>query len=643
MRKISYTTTTTLAIVLLTCSANAIPDPESPSIFVKAGGSGDGTSWSQAFGSIQDALDDAVGNDTIWVAEGTYAVSGTTSPFEFDAAVDDVGLYGGFQVGDNDFDDRDPASNQTILTADIGTDPGDADDPAAAFPIPGASQDDSTIQDNARYILRIPTGVTGVIIDGLYFEGTQTTVNPLNQGIAIDFQGTASGDIEGCVIRYNEGGILVEDGTVTITRCDIYRNRITGSGAAIEISGDGTLEILDSTIKENLGGGLLVGDGNSEPTADVVSCRFIGNANSTAGGGICIKSTDEPTGDFGATIVNCMILHNHSVDGAGINITDGTALVTNCTIASNQGGNGVPTGGGSLEGAGGVMAGDYGVIEIDNSIIWNNETSDPTNLNDCQIQVYNKLSIGVPADLDYCFVQNWNGTDCTNVVADSNTSGTNPGFFSEIDPIPGDNAYGDYRLNPSHASGTAVDKGDDSLTPTDKFDIDDDWTGTPGQDTEKTPDVRLFERLVDGPDVDSDDEVDLGAYEFNGACSAADLDANGRVGPEDIALLLAAWGDTSSCTPCDDEDLDEDGAVDAADLAILLASWDCGFYDVVPSPATAIENETALTEADWDDFLDALGTVDEDCYVCWMRHYIDGCCIFCTYSCSMCSDPYGGH
>ncbi len=51
---------------------------------------------------------------------------------------------------------------------------------------------------------------------------------------------------------------------------------------------------------------------------------------------------------------------------------------------------------------------------------------------------------------------------------------------------------------------------------------------------------------------------------------ATDLDGDGTVGPGDLAILLASWGDEG----CLAGDIDADGDVDPADLAALLADWD---------------------------------------------------------------------
>jgi hypothetical protein len=56
---------------------------------------------------------------------------------------------------------------------------------------------------------------------------------------------------------------------------------------------------------------------------------------------------------------------------------------------------------------------------------------------------------------------------------------------------------------------------------------------------------------------------------FAGLARSPDIDADGSVGPTDLALLLGAWGGgaTSGC------DLNGDGTVGPADLAILLGNW----------------------------------------------------------------------
>jgi hypothetical protein len=48
----------------------------------------------------------------------------------------------------------------------------------------------------------------------------------------------------------------------------------------------------------------------------------------------------------------------------------------------------------------------------------------------------------------------------------------------------------------------------------------------------------------------------------------SDLNGDGVVNAQDLAVMLAAWGTASS-----EADVNGDGIVDGKDLAILLGSW----------------------------------------------------------------------
>jgi len=92
-------------------------------IYVSVGGSGDGSSWTDAYGSLQDALDDANSGDQIWVAEGTY-----TPTLDYGLGLGDRGrhfrmknqveIYGGFDFGDTELSQRRWIANRTILSGD---------------------------------------------------------------------------------------------------------------------------------------------------------------------------------------------------------------------------------------------------------------------------------------------------------------------------------------------------------------------------------------------------------------------------------------------------------------------------------------------------------------------------------------------
>ena len=84
-------------------------------IYVKAGSSGDGTSWSQAHGDLSTALQQAVAGDEIWVAQGTYYPSSASNPSASFLFKDGVKMYGGFSGTESSLADRADTTGQTTI------------------------------------------------------------------------------------------------------------------------------------------------------------------------------------------------------------------------------------------------------------------------------------------------------------------------------------------------------------------------------------------------------------------------------------------------------------------------------------------------------------------------------------------------
>ena len=98
-------------------------------------GGDNGSDWPNAFTDLQEALADAEAGQQIWVAEGTYKPSaehgGTGDRYRSFQMMNGVAIYGGFDpsVGDDAWEERDWANNETILSGDVGIE-GDPDDNA---------------------------------------------------------------------------------------------------------------------------------------------------------------------------------------------------------------------------------------------------------------------------------------------------------------------------------------------------------------------------------------------------------------------------------------------------------------------------------------------------------------------------------
>jgi hypothetical protein len=213
-----------IAVLTLSLAASAdiwYVDKNSP-----AGSSGDGTEWAEAFDDLQDALQKDPPpdpDDQIWVAEGTYATDegddGDPTDSTF-ALLDRVSVYGGFLNGD-DFEDRDPAANETTLTGVL-----------------------TTTSGNAEHVVTADSNVTDLtLLDGFIITG-------------------------GAATAFGGGGIYCVDGYPVIRGCTITGNDaggdLGGGGIFCRNAADGAsgfMKIWDCLISDNtagFGGGISI-------------------------------------------------------------------------------------------------------------------------------------------------------------------------------------------------------------------------------------------------------------------------------------------------------------------------------------------------------------------------------------------------
>jgi hypothetical protein len=141
-------------------SANCIPTVYY--VDANATGANDGSSWTDAFTNVTDALALTNLNDAVWVAKGTYTLADKNTPIAVNT--NQVDIIGGFSGTETTLADRDltaiHTTNATIFTGDINGDDIDGDVT-------------SNKTDNAERLFEIRN--SNITFDGIIFENIYDT------------------------------------------------------------------------------------------------------------------------------------------------------------------------------------------------------------------------------------------------------------------------------------------------------------------------------------------------------------------------------------------------------------------------------------------------------------------------------------
>ena len=272
-----------------------------------AGGTGGGTSWADAYGDLQDGLNDAVGGDEIWVAEGTYYPT-----FDYGLGIGDRGkhfkmkngvkIYGGFpDAGDPGMTDRDPNMYETILSGDLNGNDG-----------PNFANN----SDNCYHVF-------------YHSEGLSLGSNAILDGFTI----TAGNTNDSEWIHVEGGGMYNNNNnSPTVINCTFTGNSAHyGSGMYNHTCNNTTVTgcILIDNMANSSGGGMY--NRFSSPT--VSGCAFIGNRAGYGGGGGMFNRESSPT------VTGCTFAGNTADYGGGIyNFDNSNPTVTGCTFIGNSSG-----------------------------------------------------------------------------------------------------------------------------------------------------------------------------------------------------------------------------------------------------------------------------------------------------------------
>ncbi len=385
---------------------------ESAVLYVKADATGanNGSSWTDAFKELRDALTAAIPGDQIRAASGIYTpAAGADRTISF-ALKDGVAVYGGFAGGETSLEQRDWTVNVAVLSGNIG-DPASADDnsyhvvTADGGTGPGAILDGFTItggyadggsdeQQRGGGMFNnggspstgncIFTGNVAILGGGMFNSEAAATVAhctfsgnaALMGGDMFNYKGSPR--VTNCLFLANGfmvvqgGGMYNSESSPAIVDCTFSGNTASHGGGMYNSKGAPAITGCVFSGHAALGGGGMFNDSSSVTASD---CAFSGNF-AASGGGIYNKES-------ALAASGCLFSGNGSTSGGGLyNHDDGEVSLTNCTFSENNAGlegGGVYNGGTLVVvnctfsdnvGTDGGIRRQNGVVAVANSIFW---------------------------------------------------------------------------------------------------------------------------------------------------------------------------------------------------------------------------------------------------------------------------------
>jgi len=328
----------------------------------RAKGIADGSSWTNAFTSLQDALDVAQRQNQILVSQGLYTPdkgkNRTRGDYTLSFAIPDgAALKGGYAgLGSTNPDTRNIVTYLTILSGDLNGDDSAINDVHDLY-------GELTRLDNSLHVVTAQDVDTTTLLEGLVITGGNSHDGAGIQLIRSDIV------VAQCTIQENRTGRLSGDGldgwgqgagascffgAPTFLSCTFQLNWSGGWGGALHslrssptlrdcffqanhagLQGgalyfeDGSGAVLGCTFQGNRSrdGGAVFAGGDAD--VRLTNCGFLGNAGFGSGGAVFAAGKN-------VAIINGYFSGNLALlDGGAVNLSNGSGTLTNCTFYRN--------------------------------------------------------------------------------------------------------------------------------------------------------------------------------------------------------------------------------------------------------------------------------------------------------------------